>query len=351
MFGRGTQRCARFVRPKTVASVGVIAALLAGTLIGTAPAYADDPPPPPPGPAWVPPSSGALWGAFASLDAHNGTTRQAAVTSLETKAGRQMAVDRVFYGWGQPCTDADDVWDEQNGRIPFISMDAGGAHKVLWSQIADGSQDAFIDACAASLASLSGPVFFSFQHEPDNHLGGKKKLGTIADYVAAWQHVHDRIVADGAINVTFVQILMASTLRKGRGDLFYAGDGEVDFLAADGYNWYGCKGHPGPWVSPSWVFSGLAAWGAKHSKPLMIAEWGTGEDPAKVGRKAQWITSLGTWVQAHPSIKAVSLYNTAKVPSCPRYADSSPESLAAFDAVGAQPWFNPVPAVPENPAR
>ena len=191
------------------------------------------------------PSSGALWGAFVSTDPHNGSSRPAAVTSLEQKAGRKMAVDRVFYGWGQPCADADDAWDEQNGRIPFISMDAGGKNKVRWAAIANGSQDAFIDACAASLASLSGPVFFTFQHEPDNRLDLAKKmqLGTTTDYVAAWQHVHDRIVADGATNVTFVQVLMASTLRKGRGDLFYPGDGEVDYLAADGYNWYGCKGH------------------------------------------------------------------------------------------------------------
>jgi hypothetical protein len=235
------------------------------------------------------------------------------------------------------------VWDEQNGRIPFISMDAGGKNKVRWSAIANGFQDAFIDACAASLASLSGPVFFTFQHEPDNRLdlAKKKQLGTIADYVAAWQHVHDRIVADGATNVTFVQVLMASSLRNGRGDLFYPGDGEVDYVAADGYNWYGCKGHQGPWVSPSFVFSGLAKFGAKHNKPLMIAEWGTGEDPANPGRKAQWINDLATWVQVNASVKAVSIYDTARVPSCPRYADSSPQSLAAFDAVGALPWFNP----------
>jgi hypothetical protein len=309
------------------------------TIAATAPASAESTP----GPAWAAPTSGALWGAFVSVDAHNGASRQAAITSLEQKSGRKLAVDRVFYGWGQPCTTPNDVWDEENGRIPFISMDAGGTHKVRWSAIADGSQDGFIDACAASLASLSGPVFFTFQHEPDNRLdlAKKKQLGTIADYLAAWQHVHDRIVADGATNVTFVQVLMASTLRKGRGDLFYAGDGEVDFLAADGYNWYGCKGHQGPWVTASWVFSGLAKWGAEHGKPLMIAEWGTGEDPANPARKAQWINDLGTWVQANPSVKAVSIYNTARVPTCPRYADSSPESLAAFNAVGALPWFNP----------
>jgi hypothetical protein len=345
MLGRSRQRGAWLRGIAVVAPLTLTVGLFAST-----PAYADNPAP---GPPWAAPTSGALWGAFVSVDSHNGSTRQVAVTALEAKAGRKMAVDRVFYGWGAPCADADDVWDEQNGRIPFISMDAGGTHKVRWSAIADGSQDAFIDACAASLASLAGPVFFSFQHEPDNRLdlAKKKQLGTIADYVAAWRHVHDRIVADGATNVTFVQVLMASTLRKGRGDLFYAGAGEVDYLAADGYNWYGCKGHPGPWVNPSWVFSGLAAWGAKHGKPMMIAEWGTGEDPVNPDRKAQWITGLGAWVQAHPAIKAVSIYNTARVPSCPRYADSSPQSLAAFQSVGALPWFNPGTSATDQAAR
>ncbi len=330
-------------------NVGYVVALCVAVLspVTSTSAHAGGQPPASPATAPITVTGGVLFGGYSSADAHNGRNRQLATAHLEALALRPLAVERVFYRWEDGCVTDDDKVSVGRGRTLLISWDAQHADKSLpatpWAGIASGRYDAAIDRCAAALAGLAVPVFFTFQHEPETHLGtGAGNAGTAAEYVAAWRHVHDRLRVRGATNVTFVQILMAWTLRHGRGDYYYPGDSYVDYLAADGYNWYGCSGQPGPWNSPTQVFAPFYNWGVAHGKPLIIAEWGTGEDPATPGRKAKWISDLTAMVKGWPQIKVVTIFNSGRVPSCARYADTSTSSLMAYQAMGADPYFHGV---------
>jgi hypothetical protein len=117
----------------------------------------------------------------------------------------------------------------------------------------------------------------------------------------------------------------------------------VDLLGADGYNWFLCP--PGVWKEFSDLFQDFYDYGVAKGKPMMIAEWGSIEDAGVPGHKAQWFTSAAATLKTMPQIKVVSYYNNgiADGANCDWWVDSSDSSLAAFVAMGADPYFSPPP--------
>ena len=237
------------------------------------------------------PQSGAWFGAFVGLGDHTGWDRRTAVTGFEAAIGRTLALERVYYFWDQPFPTADDAWSRDQGRTLVLDWSARLSDQstfTRWADIADGLYDDVIDQRAAALAAFGAPVYFSFDHEPERWVDkeGDPKAGTTEDFVRAWQHIHDRFAADGATNVSYVLTLIARTYTLGNEDLYDPGDAYVDFLGADGYNWYGCPAHDGPWLSFQNIFAEFHGYGMARGKPMMILEYGSQEDPAIPGRKA-----------------------------------------------------------------
>jgi len=121
----------------------------------------------------------------------------------------------------------------------------------------------------------------------------------------------------------------------------------VDILGADGYNWYRCPGRNDPWTSFHDVFTGFYSYGVGKGKPMFVYEWGSNEDSITPGRKGQWITDAAVTLKTWPQVKAVAYYhNGPPAPICPWWVDSSPSSLAAFQGMGADAFFNPPRAPP-----
>jgi plastocyanin len=73
---------------------------------------------------------------------------------------------------------------------------------------------------------------------------------------------------------------------------------------------------------------------------MVIAEYGTGEDPSNPNAKAQWFTNFADLMKLWTDVKGVTYFNAGNG-SCDRYVDTSPQSLAAFGADGADVYFNP----------
>jgi plastocyanin len=290
------------------------------------------------------PQSGALFGSYIQVDCvWSGCTRQEAQINVETnQAGRLMALDREFYLWDEDWPTADDTWSAAGGRTLILSWDplhADGT-PIQWGDIAAGVYDTTIDAQATKIKAFPYPFYFVFHHEPANGPPAGGSFGTIDQFIAAWRHVHDRFVADGVTNVRYMSVLFASTYKNGKGDLYYPGDQYVDILAADGYNWYMCGG---PWESFQSVFNPFYNFGLSHRKPMIAAEWGTGEDPADLNRKAQWFTDALATAKTWPELKGIAYYDSGRNPLCLRWINTTPESQAAFNSIGHDPWFNPAP--------
>ena len=283
------------------------------------------------------PARGALFGA--AVTARAGQDYYSAMTDLESDLGRKLDVQRLYTFWDDPQPNQIAVWDTASGRTPVLSIKAArrDGSAVRWADIAAGRQDAAIRAQAAGLQSLNGPIFLSLHHEPENDPGN----GTPADYAAAWRHYVSVFRSMGVSNVAFTWILMAwSFVTPAVADSYYPGDDVVDYLGADGYNWYGTSPDK-QWRSLADALGPFYAWGSAHHKPLMVAEWGTLEDPAVPGRKAAWLTDAAAALQTMPAIKVVCYFHAPV--TFPWWVDSSQSSLQAFAAMGNDPYFRTVP--------
>ncbi len=205
------------------------------------------------------PESGAWFGAYIQIHERTGPDRRSAWLNDESKLGRTLALDRVYYVWDEPFPTDDDRWSRDMGRTLILSWWPRKRDRtwIRWADIAAGLYDDVIAERAAGLKAFGSHVFFSFNHEPedDKDTATEKKAGTPAEFVAAFQHIHDRFEAAGVTNVSYVPILMASSIKSGNGDLYYPGADFVDFVGVDGYNWYGARASKGARGEASGTYS------------------------------------------------------------------------------------------------
>ena len=283
----------------------------------------------------TPTASGALFGAFVQPGPTTGADRRSAVTALEDSIGRPLAMERVYYRWDEPWPTADDVWTRDAGRIPFISWNTTSTNgaQVRWAEIAAGVDDPILHARAADLIAFGSPVVFSFSHEPDND----GAAGTASDYIAAYRHVHDLFQAAGVTNVTYAWTMMASSFQTGGAAAFYPGDDVVDVIACRRLQLVRLPA--GRLVAV--VRPGLRALLRVRAAARQTDDRrrvGRPRGPGRPGRKAAWIDDASAQLQRWPGIVAVLYFDADR--GCPRWVDSSSSSLAAFRAMGAEPYFN-----------
>lgn len=295
------------------------------------------------------PTSGAYLGVYAAPHAtlqigqanSNGGRADItgdAIDKLEAQTGTAFAIDHRYLNWDDPFSLQLMRNTAAHGRIPFLAFQT--AHKtggkITYADIAHGNQDASLEARADVAKAFGKPLFVSFDHEPNARIG---KNGTPAEYVAAWRHIVTVFRQRGATNVAFVYVQTAVSFRSGSplDDSLYPGDDYIDWVAADGYNFFGCPGKAAGWTPFKQIFNAFYTWGKAKNKPMMIAELGVSEDPNQPGRKGEWYRQAAQQLKDFPDIKAVVYYNAA--PNCANYVDTSPESLAGFQNFAKQSFF------------
>jgi Glycosyl hydrolase family 26 len=288
------------------------------------------------------PPCGAWWGTYAG-------TGLADLAGREALAGRKFDLVHVYH-------DFDDVFPTpaEASLTParWLFYDWGsrifGQTGICWGAIAAGDYDRAIDTEAAALRSFGQPVFLSFAAEPEDNVGQTCAPdrtggvnGTAGQFVAAWRHVHDRLVGAGASNVIWVWNVSGAS---GPGTLqLYPGDAYVDWIAWDPYNWYRCDGRHARWTSWSdkvAPFYDVLTRAGLTAKPWMLAEYGSDEDRASATRKGDWFRAIAREARAHwPMIKAF-VYFDRDHGDCEWNVDSSPDATAGFVQVGHDPYFN-----------
>lgn len=288
------------------------------------------------------PSAGVLFGAGLPTTGSSQET-ESTLSEQERTLSRKLDLHRVYRLWDDAEPDTVLRTDVQRGRTPVLSIKPKyrDGRQVSWGAIARGEQDATIAAQADGLRGLGAPLFVSFHHEAD--LSGNASYGTPAEYVAAWRHYRQVFRAHGAGNVAFAWIATTATFSTpSRTESFYPGDDAVDWIGLDAFNWFGCSaGQTTGWRSLATITAPFAAWAGSHDKPLMLAEWGSVEDPARPDRKAAWIRDGLALAKSWPRLKAMSYLDAHG--SCPWWVDSTPASAAAFVEAGADAWTHPRP--------
>jgi hypothetical protein len=278
--------------------------------------------------ALLAPASGAWFGLYAHTDVYTQADSQAALTNLEAALGRTADIDHWYEPWGRPFPTWRQPWDFANGRIPMISWGKQSSDVIL-----SGADDAYIAARADGVKALGRNVFLRWFWEMD----GSRNLASSqspAAYIAAWRHIHDIFTARGATNVAWVWCPNASSFKTGNAQQYYPGDDAVDWICADGYNFYPDSAYRE--FEP--IFASFYAWASQRPKPLMIGEYG--DQQAAPGQRAAWVDAAHAALMAkYPRILAVVYFHSNSLHNWMFSAE--PDALEAFRRMALDPYFNP----------
>ena len=266
------------------------------------------------------------------------------VLHLESQLGRKLAIVRLYYHLGKPFPGP---WRSvlAGGRTSIVSLDSFGAS---YAQIAAGEEDAaiskFLQQVNQSAIKYHLPaIYFDFEHEPDGH--SARPLGTPAQFVQAWDHVHQLAVSqhldwNNGGRLHWVLILIHNTWSSWRGPSFWPGLGEVDILGSDGYNSAGCratKPHNGisfKETTPDVLFNPVLKFAAAHGGlPVFIPEFGGDTIPPSA--QPQFIAEMQAYVTAHPNIKAAEYWDSGG--SGCTYKITQQASISALATMGKAP--------------
>lgn len=277
---------------------------------------------------------GALFGAAAGDGAEDSTRLEA----LEERAGRRMAVDRVYRSWDNAAPGAREQRTIAAGRVPLVSFNGGrqdGA-SIRWASVASGAEDAHLRRVADAFRALGQTALVIYHQNPDKD---EAEFGAAEDYRAAYRHVVAVFRDDGARNVRFVWSMRSPSF-PGRADDFYPGDDVVDWIGANAYN-YGSTAEGTRWLSLRALLADFVSWAAPRHKLLVLPEFGCTEEPGVPARKAEWLTEASSTLRATPQIRA-AIYFTA--PGSEFAVDTSGQALRAFRALVQDPHFASLPS-------
>lgn len=266
----------------------------------------------------------------------------------EPQLGRRLAIVRVYDLIGQRFPDRREAALMSQGSTILVSFDTYPRQGPSYASIAAGREDgtirAFLDSVEqAAVKYRLGAIYVTFEHEANNvsrHAG----LGSPAEFVRAWDHVH-QLAVDAHLDwnqggrLHWVLILTHWGYINKSASSYWPGAGDVDIIAADGYNTGGCR-HPGHGgqdpVSPASLFSDTVSFAVAHgSMPVFIAEWGSVNSPSP-GVQVNFIHQMQAFVDANPLI-AAALYWDSEVPHCNYEIDNSSSSLGAMASMGHAP--------------
>jgi Glycosyl hydrolase family 26 len=288
------------------------------------------------------PSHGALVGAFVDERGHwvDNATAEAGVAGLEAAVGRKLDIDHHYYGWKDTFPSGLEEWDLANGRIPLISWGGTALDPIL-----AGTADGMIRARARALHALRRPVFLRWGWEMNGnwashdglHNNDPGRTNGPAKYVAAWRHIHDLFVAEGATNVVWVWSPNGTDVPAAGWNHwthYYPGDAYVDWVGIDGYNW-GSTQSWSSWMSFRTIFEPVYR-DYVGRKPIMIAETASAEAG---GDKAAWLRDARQTIKTGlPGIAALVYFDTAKETAW--QVSSSPAAGKAFAGLVGDPFFN-----------
>jgi hypothetical protein len=246
------------------------------------------------------------------------------VLTLETRVAAPMALMQVYTAWGDKpeqqfplgvLTAIEGLgsipvvtwepWlaDFESGKHPGIALRDGRDEHGL-AAVARGDYDFYIDAWAAEAARFGHPFFVRFAHEmndPYRYPWGPQS-NTKQEYILAWRHVVERFRAAGARNALWV---WSPHVAYEYWDLYYPGDGYVDWVATGVLN-FGPIAQWSRWWSVAEIFGTKYERLASFGKPVMIAEFGS---LAVGGDRAAWYRdALTTLPQRYPAVKALVFF-------------------------------------------
>lgn len=264
------------------------------------------------------------------------------VVPLEHSLGRKLAIVRLYYFIGNAFPgNAKYQRLLAHGRTVLVSMDTGSTYASIAAGKRDSAILSFLTAVnQAAVRYHLGSIYISFEHEPDSM--HHRKMGAPVQFLQAWDHIHQLAVShrldwDDGGRLHWVLILIHNTYAQSwRVNEFWPGPDEVDLVAADGYNSYGCgSGGQHQQQTPTDTFGPIIRFAAAHGGlPVFLAEWGSDNMPP--GTQATYIHQMASFV-ARNSLVAGAMYWDTHVGNCNYKVDGIAASISALAVMGKSP--------------
>jgi mannan endo-1,4-beta-mannosidase len=235
------------------------------------------------------PSSGKYLGValptgFAGLGAYDATV------------GTKPDIQEDFLNFGQPAPMSTVLRAYQDHMLTVLSWQPAD---TTLAAIAAGSQDRYISGFADQVGASPVPVAIDFAHEFNGNWmqwgAGGSQHATAAQFVAAWQRIHDLFTAAGATNVIWVWapniINPVSNVDLAS---YWPGAGYVDWIGLSAY-WTG-EDHEDSWPTLiGWTEDKLSHF--THD-PIVITETGAEQGAHKAG----WVSAMMAGFASDPKV-------------------------------------------------
>ncbi len=221
---------------------------------------------------------------------------------LAKQVGRPGGIDREYFQAGEVAAMAAYATiAASRGSVPLVSIKP----PTNWQAIAAGQSDAWLRDIIGRLNAIGRPVLWTINHEPENDTNGTTQ--TAASFKAMCERVAAMQPAGSLVK--FGPVLMsgkynpiptpnASTRLKVT-DWVSAKSGQ--YFGFDAYNHFDPTSGK-PWRSVSdtfdWMVNGgqfrtqapiLGLKDVDPNKPIVVAEYGTREDPKDLSRAPKWM--------------------------------------------------------------
>jgi beta-mannanase len=316
------------------------------------------------------PDRGVYTGAFIDFGDAEDEVALEMIEDFEQMVGKHQAIIASSSYWGEqsfPAANLRMIWRHRAMPLVYWSPwdkpyeQNRGPDKFNLTAIIDGVWDSYIDKWADAAREFGHPMIVAFGVEMNGdwfpwsgwYYGGEEWIDDKPDewegperFKAAYRHVVDRVRGRGAQNIQWMFHTNNYSYPLDTWNFapaYYPGSNYVDWL---GLSVYGQQFKDEPWADiPSlldWPYKEIS--GLDPGRPIMVAEWATGEFPHS-GNKGEWIKQgLELFRTRYPRIKAAVYWHERWQNLDGSYSNlrvnSSVESLQAYREGVANPdWL------------
>jgi mannan endo-1,4-beta-mannosidase len=163
----------------------------------------------------------------------------APVAQFRAATGARINLAGYYSGWGERFQSAFVTTAWQHGTETMVDVDPPHGETAMQA-IANGQDDAYITQFAEAVRGFGHPVIINLGHEMNGNWSGFG-YGSVrpTTFVAVYRHVYELFRRAGASNATWawaINIEQGGVTPPGP---FFPGDGYVDLIGIDGYDWSG----------------------------------------------------------------------------------------------------------------
>jgi beta-mannanase len=242
------------------------------------------------------------------------------VAAADATLGRPINPILTYMNWGdQGANVPPPEWFSSNPNRDIVItwepwMQQYGAYQFNYrpSQIARGRFDAYVHTWAKALAAQKRTVYLRPLHEMNGtwYPWGAIMGNTPADYTAAWRHMHDIFVTDGATNVKWIwSVNYADVPASNTFERYWPGSQYVDVLGISGYNWGNTQSWS-HWQSFDEIFGPAYNRISKlGNEPIWITEMATAKTG---GDPVAWINQMFIQSANYSRLQAILWFNVNK---------------------------------------